>query len=264
MSLDRRTRGLFALCGMTLALSLPAFAQSPAATPPDSKPLPSSKASALPTADQILDRYVKAIGGREAWKKLTSRVSSGTIDVPAMNLSGTIEIREKAPNQIVATITFNSATFSQGYDGAVGWTNDTQNGLREQAGDELNETKRDADFYHPLDLRELYSKFTVTGTEKIESHDTYAVEAQSPGGVTDKMYFDIQSGLVVRIIGQHHMPEGVTAFTEDLGDYREVDGIKLPFTVHQSSADSSFSIQFTEVRHNVPIENSAFAKPVAP
>ncbi|HTR24310.1 MAG TPA: hypothetical protein VMI10_10020, partial [Terriglobales bacterium] len=97
MSLDRRTRGLFALCGMTLALSLPAFAQSPAEAPSDSKPVPSSKAAALPTADQILDRYVKAIGGREAWKKLTSRVSSGTIDVPAMNLSGTIEIREKAP-----------------------------------------------------------------------------------------------------------------------------------------------------------------------
>jgi zinc protease len=223
-----------------------------------------STSASLPSADQILDRYVQAIGGREAWKKMTSRISTGTIDVPAMNLSGTIEIREKAPNRIVATIIFNSAKFSQGYDGSIGWTNDTQNGLREQTGEELTETKRDADFYHPLDLHTLYSKFVVTGVEKINDRDAYAMEATSPEGSTDKMYFDMQSGLVLRIIGQHHMPEGVTAFTEDLSDYREVDGIKLPFKVRQTSADSTYTIEFKEVRQNVPIEDSEFAKPTSP
>ena len=252
--------------GGTVALSLcmgvPALAQSPAtATAPAKSAAAPAAAAVLPSADQILDTYVKALGGREAWKKLTSRVSIGTIEIPALNLSGAIEMHEKAPDQVVANITINGAKFSQGFDGAVGWSDDPQNGLREQSGTELAETKRDADFYHPLDLRQLYSKFTVTGAEKVDDRDAYVMEATAPEGESDKMYFDAQTGLLLRIIGHHHAPEGVTEFTEDLSDYREVDGIKLPFLVHQAGADSSFTIKFTEVHHNVPIENSLFSKP---
>ena len=257
-------RRLSVLMALVPVLCGQLFAQSQASKTSASATPTASTAPSLPPADQILERYVQAIGGREAWKKMTSRISTGTIDVPAMNLSGTIEIREKAPNRIVATITFNRAKFSQGYDGSIGWTNDTQNGLREQTGEELTEAKRDADFYHPLDLHTLYSKFVVTGVEKVNDRDAYAMEATSPEGGTDKMYFDVQSGLVLRIVGQHHMPEGVTTFTEDLSDYREVDGIKLPFKVEQKSAESTYTIEFKEVRQNVPIEDSAFAKPASP
>lgn len=245
---------------MALVLSLPSWPQSSPSGAPASKTAAASNAAALPSANQILDTYVKALGGREAWKKLTSRVSTGTIEVPAMSLSGTIEMREKAPDQLIATINFNGAKFRQGFDGTVAWADDPQNGLREETGAELSETKRDADFYHPMDLRQLYSKFTVTGIEKINDHDAYAVEAASEDGTIDKMYFDVTTGLLLRVVGQHHMPEGVSAFTEDLDDYREVDGIKLPFTVHQSNAESAFTIKFTEVRHNVAIESSEFTK----
>jgi zinc protease len=243
------------MLALSLCMGIPALAQSPA-----NRAAPATSA-ALPSADQILDTYVKALGGREAWKKLTSRVSIGTIEIPALNLSGAIEMHEKAPDQVVANITINGAKFSQGFDGAVGWSDDPQNGLREQSGTELAETKRDADFYHPLDLRQLYSKFTVTGAEKVDDRDANVMEATAPEGESDKMYFDAQTGLLLRIIGHHHSPEGVTEFTEDLSDYRDVDGIKLPFLVHQAGAESSFTIKFTEVHHNVPIENSVFSKP---
>ena len=254
---------VIAVAWVALGLSFPSRAQTAPGATDAPKPAAASAAAPLPSASQILDVYVKALGGREAWKKLTSRISAGTIDVPAMSLSGTIEMHEKAPNQMIATITFNGAKFRQGFDGTVAWADDPQNGLREETGAELAETKRDADFYHPMDLRQLYSKFTVTGTEKINEHDAYVVEAASEDGTIDKMYFDTKSGLLLRVIGQHHVPEGVTAFTEDLDDYREVDGIKLPFTVKQSSAESTFTIQFTEVKHNVAIESTEFTKPGA-
>ena len=248
---------------LALALGAPVFAQSATTAAAPAKPAPAANAVPTPTADQILDTYVKAIGGREAWKKLTSRVTIGTIEVPAMGLSGTIEMHEKAPNLVVARITINGASFSQGFDGSIGWADDPQNGLREQTGAELTETKRDADFYHPLDLRQLYSKFTVTGIEKINDRDMYVIEASAANGEIDKMYFDFQTGLVQRIVGHHHSPDGVSEFTEDLSDYREVDGIKLPFLVHQSSAESTFTITFAEVHHNVPLVNSEFSKPAA-
>jgi zinc protease len=255
---------LAVLAGIIVAFASMASAQSPTSKSPDPKTAPTTGASAsVPTltADQILENYIKAIGGREAWKKLTTRISTGTIDVPAMNLSGLVVVKEKAPNRSVFTVNFNGSVFQQGFDGTVGWSSDPQNGLREQSGDELSETKRDSDFYHPLDLKQMYSKITVTGTDKIDDRDAYVLEASSGDLGTDKIYFDAQNGLVLRIVGQHHTIDGPATFTEDFSDFREVDGIKLPYTVHQESPSSTFTIKFTEIRHNEAIEDAVFAKP---
>jgi len=221
-----------------------------------------AKPAATPTAEQILDRYVKAIGGREAWLKFTSRVTTGTIEVPSMNLSGMVMIHEKAPDRLLATVIINGAAFRQGFDGTLGWTDDPQDGLREQSGAELAEARRDADFYHPLDLRRLYAKFTMSGAEKIGDRDTYVLEATVPeGSEPTRMYFDAQTGLLVRAVSQHHGADGVTQYREDFEDYREVDGIKVPFTSRQTSGDTTYTMTISEVRHNVELDDSEFAKP---
>jgi zinc protease len=268
LSLKWNVKRLAVLAGISIVMGPLACAQSAASASSDSKATPATGASAPAsapalTADQILENYIKAIGGRENWKKLTTRISTGTIDVPAMNLSGLVTVREKAPNRSIFTVNFNGAVFQQGFDGTIGWSNDPQNGLREQAGEELAETKRDSDFYHPLDLKQMYSKIAVTGTDKIDDRDAYIVEASSGDLGTDKIYFDMQNGLVLRIVGQHHTMDGPATFTEDFSDFREVDGIKLPYTVHQESPSSTFTIKFTEIRHNEAIEDAAFAKPAA-
>ena len=116
-------------------------------------PTAAAPAPAYPKVDQILDRYEEAIGGREAWAKFTSRVTMGTIEVPSMNLSGTVMIHEKAPDKMLSAVIINGAAFQQGYDGIQGWTDDPKNGLRDQTGPELAEAKRDADFLHAFHLR---------------------------------------------------------------------------------------------------------------
>ncbi|HEY0704748.1 MAG TPA: hypothetical protein VGD60_18385 [Candidatus Acidoferrales bacterium] len=219
--------------------------------------------AALPTADQVIKHYVEAIGGREAWSKLHSRVSKGTIEIPAMNnLSGTIEVHMKAPNSILVVINLGGAVIEQGFDGTTAWSDDPRNGLRELSGGEFEDEKRESNFYHALDLQKIYSKMTVTGTEKIRDHDTYIVEATpAAGGDPDKLYFDTQSGLEVRSVNHRHTPDGSLEFTANIEDYREVDGIKLPFTVEQVSAQSAFTIKFSEITHNVDLADSQFAKP---
>jgi len=228
----------------------------------------SSGASAVPapSVDQILEKYVEASGGREAWQQLHSRVSKGTIDVAAMNLSGTVEMREKAPNRLIVTVTMAGMVFSQGFDGTVGWSDDPQNGLREQRDGELAETKREADFYHPLDFRQLYSKIVVAGTQKIAARSAYEVDATPPeGGEPDRVYFDVQTGLPIRAVTQHHNPDGgVEEFQEDFEDYRTVDGIKIPFTIHQSNSQVAFTIKLAEVHHNVELDDAQFRKPAEP
>lgn len=188
----------------------------------------------------------------------------GTIEVAAANLSGTVLIQEKAPNKMHAAVIVNGAAFQQGYDGITGWTDDPKNGLRDQTGLELAETKRDADFLHAFDLRKLYSKLTVTGTEKVGDHDTYVIEAEAPeGGAPTKMYFDTRTGLMMRIESDTHDANGVSHLREDLDDYRDVDGVKLPFTSRQTNDDTTFTMTFSEVHHNVELEESDFAKPAA-
>ena len=246
-----------ACVGLTMGLAAQgqSLAQSPAAPG-------GTAASVTPSADQILARYIEVEGGRDAWQKLTSRVSKGTIEVPSMNLSGTVEIREKAPDRLLGVVTINGASFRQGFDGTVGWTDDQENGLREQSGAELAETRRDADFYHPMDLHKLYTKLAVTGREKIGDRETYVMEGAVPeGGDPDIMYFDIQTGLPIRVVSQHHGPDGITKFVEDFEDFREVDGIKLPFILHQTNGDTLLTITLSDVHHNVALDDGEFTKP---
>jgi zinc protease len=233
------------LGGMTLAQS------SPAAAP------------ASPTVDQILDRYLTVLGGRAAWEKLHSRTTLGRIEIPSENLSGTVMVHEKAPNRTLLVVILSGAAFRQGYDGKVGWMDDPQNGLREQSGAELAETARDADFYHPLDLKKLYTKFSTDGTAEINEHKCYIVEGAIPNGGVDKMYFDAESGLLRRFESQRHTEDGVSNMKEDLDDYRDVDGVKLPFEIHQSDEKSSFTIHVDQMQHNVDLDDSEFSKPAA-
>jgi hypothetical protein len=246
------------LCVFTAQAQDAAKPAAPVATPS------ATKAAALPTADQVLDHYVQAIGGRAAWLKLNSRVSKGTIEIPAMNnLSGTVEIHEKAPNSMLAVINLGGAAFEQGFDGKIAWSDNPQSGLRELSGGELDDARHEANFYHALDLRKNYTKLTVSGIERVNEHDTYAVEATRAEGAPDKMYFDMQTGLLVRSVNQRYTPDGVTEFTADVDDYTEVDGVKLPFTVRQTGASATFVIRFTEIHHNLQLTDSQFAKPPA-
>ena len=252
-------RFLIFACFVT-ALGLPARGQSPSAATGNTRL--QGAVSAAPSADKILDRYVEAAGGRAAWQKLTSRVSMGTIEIPSMNLSGTVVIHEKAPDKILTIIVIAGSVFRQGFDGTAGWTDDPQDGLREQAGAELADTRREADFYGPLDLRRQYAKFTVLGSERTAGRASYAVQATPPeGGEPDILYFDAQTGLPLRVIGQSHAPQGAAKFEEDFSDYRNVDGVRLPFTISQRSGETSFTVRLGGVRHNVDLDDSEFAPP---
>lgn len=240
-----------ALLSLTLGAALRVQGQDKAAS------------TALPSADDVVKHYVKAIGGEDAWHKITSRQLIGTIEIPAMSISGTFESHEKAPNKMLSVVVVAGATFRRGFDGTVAWADDPQNGLRDVTGPEFDDTKREADFYRPLDLQKTYSKLTVTGTDKVGDRDAYVVEAALPGGDSDKLFFDAQSGLLVKSIGQEHTPQGALTVTIALGDYRDTDGVKMPFTIHQSNPQNEFDIKFTEVHHNVPFDDAQFGKPAA-
>ncbi|HXO87314.1 MAG TPA: hypothetical protein VN885_01615 [Candidatus Acidoferrales bacterium] len=251
-----------ALLALLLVGSSAIQAQSTAQSGGQSAP---AAAPALPQkVDPILDHYGKAIGGRAAWEKFTSQVMLGTIQVPSMNLSGTIMIHQKAPDKFMSAVIINGAVFQQGFDGIQGWTNDPKNGLREQTGPELAEAKRGADFLHAFKMGRVYAKIVLAGAEKIGDRDTWVLEATAPeGDDPTKMYFDTHSGLLLRVVSQNHDADGVTQLQEDFDDYRDVDGVKVPFVWRQTNGDTTYTLTFSEVHHDVELSDSEFAKPAA-
>lgn len=241
---------LFALMAI-----LPALAQDK----PADKPAP---AAALPTVDQIIEKSIQATGGKAAHEKLNSRVAKGQFEMPSAGVGGPFESYAKAPNKVKTIVTIdNFGVVEQGYDGAVGYENNPQTGLREMKGEELAAVKRDADFYGSLKLKEHFPKMTVRGKDKVGAREVYVIDAVPTEGSPEVFYFDAQSGLLVRADAERDTPQGKMKIQVYMEDYKDVDGIKMPFTIRQESDAFSFLLRFTEIKHNVAIDDAKLKRP---
>jgi hypothetical protein len=253
----------------------PAASQAPSAAPAPAQksdqkpttPTPGAVAAAVtspevdPQASAILDRYVTAVGGKDAWTKYSSRVSKGTIQIPAMSMTGTVDVSEKAPNKMRSVVNIGDTIFQQGFDGTIGWADDPQNGPRLLHERELEELKRDAEFARPLHLRTLYSQIKFVGKEKLGDRDVQVIEVSSPQTGSEKMYFDSQSALLLRVVANRAGPDGNSTVESMLDDYADVDGMKLPMTVHQTAGSTSYVVHLTSVKHGVDVPDSTFTAP---
>jgi zinc protease len=216
----------------------------------------------LPTANQIIEKYVQALGGKAAIEKISSRVIKGTFELPAMGVSGTAAIYAKAPNKIVAVFEVPGfGTVQEGYNGAVAWEQNPDMGLREKSGAELAFAKLESEFHKEIKLPELYPKMTVKGKEKVGDRDVYVIEATPSEGKPEKWYFDVQTGLILRRDFVADTAQGSIPIEQYFEDYRGVDGIKLPFILRQSNPVINITIKVTEVRHNTEIDDAKFNKP---
>jgi len=216
----------------------------------------------LPSVDEIIMKYEKALGGKAAFEKLTSRVSKGSLVLGGMGITGTTEIYQKSPNKMVSITDIPSfGVVSSGVNGTVAWTDTPQNGTQELTGDAAAAMKRGGDFYGQIRLKENYPKMVLKGKESFEGHDVYVVEATPVDGTPETLSFDADSGLLVRSRTQLNGPQGTIDIDTKLSDYREVDGIKQPFTIDQERSDFSFTIKLDEVKHNIPIDDVKFEKP---
>ncbi len=227
---------------------------------PAPKPTP-----APPSVDQILDKYVQALGGKAAIEKLNSRVTKGSFEVPEQGLTGSLDAYAKAPNKTASVVEIAGVgQFRQGFDGTLAWADNPMAGFRELSGQELANTKRSSEFYQSLKLRQLYPKITLKGTEKVGQRESYVVEADPGDGSLRRMYLDVETGLLVRNDTElDTATQGRMKIEVYFDDYKEVDGVKVPFTVRQVNPNISWVIKATEVRHNVPVDDAKFAKPSA-
>ena len=209
----------------------------------------------LPDLDKILDKYVAAIGGKTAIRAQNSLVMKGTIRVEALGADGTIEVYSKAPNKELVELKSPMLGSSRtGFNGTSAWEQD-DDGTKELTA----YPKRDADFYLPVKLHELYPKIEVKRKEKVGSGEAFMLEAPRAGN-PKRWYFDVETGLLIRTEACDTLENIVRS--ESYYDYRSVDGVKRPFTVIRTEEGGvEVTVKFSDIRHNVAIDDSKFEKP---
>jgi hypothetical protein len=218
--------------------------------------------TAEPTVDEILDKFVAAVGGRQAIEKITSRVTKGAVDASSMGLKGEVEIYAKAPNKTLTIQTLSGiGEIREGYDGKIAWAQNPITGFREKSGAELAAVARSSDIHAAIKTRQLYSKLEFKGKEKVGDRETYVILATPAEGAPVKMFFDTQTGLIARTDTDLETPQGQFHVETTVDDYREVDGVKMAFTIRQTLSMGSAVVKLTEVKHNVEIDDAKFSKP---
>lgn len=229
-------------------------------------------AASAQTADDIVERSLKALGGREAHVKLTSRSTLGTIilSTPAGELPGSIELLNQAPNKsrmlIKADLTslgVGQLTVDQRFNGTAGYVLDSMQGNREITGGQLD-SMRNNTFPHPfLNYKEAGATVELKGKEKVGDRDAYSLIFTPKTGTPIRQYIDAETYLPTKIVMKVEVPQlgqELEQTTEFL-DYKEVDGIKLPFRLKSSSTVQNFTISITHIQHNVPVDDTLFSKP---
>jgi len=214
----------------------------------------------LKSVDAVLDKYVTALGGKEAVRKVTSAVQTGTFEAPEAGLKGTVEAYSKLPNKSLQKITIDGiGVIQQIYDGSKGWYDDPAGGTREIQGEELAQFRRLSDLHRDIKYHEIYEKLTLVGKEKVGGSDAYVIEGVPAQGKPEKLYFDVSTGLLVRQDMTAVSPQGEAPTQTYFEDYRDVGGLKMPFTVRQVTPAITFTVKSTDIKLNIPIDDSKFA-----
>jgi len=223
-----------------------------------------------PSADQILDRYIAAVGGAQKLAGLTSLVINGaSVGYMGLGGNGDFTIYAKAPNQRTTLITFKDhpdrGESTWAFSGSTGWIK-TPRGLLgeyELVGGELDGARLEAQLAFPGQIKQVLTNWKVGAKQSIGDRDFQVVQGTGPRNLLATLYFDTQTGLLARLIRYAPSPVGRMPTQIDYGDYRDVGGIKFPFEYKFLWLDGRFTAKITDVKTNVPIDAALFGKPSA-
>ena len=225
-------------------------------------------AAGAPAVDQLLDKYIEAIGGAARLAAITSVVARGTYEGYDDPTKRQFEMFAKAPGQRMQVVHAPDGDSSTVYDGRNGWmsaplTRRPVAVVTLAAGD-LDAARLEAELALPGRIKQTLTGWRVGFPATIDDRDVQVVQGTSAGGALGTFYFDAQSGLLLRHVRLTESPVGRIPTQIDYADYRTVAGVKMPFRWTVTWLDGRSTIELSEVQANVPIDAARFAKPVPP
>ena len=127
----------------------------------------------------------------------------------------------------------------------------------------MSEIERDAEIYRAGKIKNLYESLKLENKARLNGRDVYVVEGKPPQGPAEKLFFDTENGLLVRWDMVRRNPQRGNVFVKvHLDDYREVDGLRVPFKVRFAFESFDFTMKIDDLQHNVSIDDAIFKKPV--
>jgi photosynthetic reaction center cytochrome c subunit len=241
-----------------------------------------------PSVDVIIGKYLEALGGEQKLAALKSYVATGTsVGFGGFGGGGEVHIYAKYPNQRTTLIQFASATGRgdevRSYNGRTGWMMTPLAVLTDYqlSGVELDGAMLDAELAFPGQIKQVLTNLRVSlpatisdlsGPSSQTANDTSAglgqdrlvnvVQGTGPRGMLATMYFDQKSGLLMRLVRYGTTQIGRIPTQIDYSDYRDVDGIKMPFHLTFAWLDGRDAIQLNAIQVNVPIDDAKFGRHV--
>jgi photosynthetic reaction center cytochrome c subunit len=240
-----------------------------------------------PSADEILDKYLQAVGGAQRLATLKSYIAKGSsVGFGGFGGGGHVEIYSKFPDQHTTHIQFDASTGRgdevRAYNGRAGWIKTPLAVLTdyELSGGELDGARLDAELAFPGQIKQVLTNLrtslptTITdlpGPSSQTSNDAAAaapkervvnvLQGAGPRGLVATLYFEKDTGLLVRLVRYARSPIGRVPTQIDYSDYRDVNGIKMPFHMTFAWLDGRNAIQISDVQTNVPVEPAKFERP---
>ena len=248
---------------LTLTLFSPFTGMAPNAMQPQAAIARTMMAD--PTGEQIIDKYIEATGGKAAYEKITSRVITGKMSVPAQGISGDVVVHQKAPNLSHTTISIPQlgGKIERGFNGEVGWEKNPMTGSRIFEGEEKQQMLREAALNTELNWRDIYKSAELVGKEDIKGKPAYKVKMTTKSGNEETRFYDVESGLLVQTQMTIKNVQGEFPVVVTPSDWRDVNGVKMPFksSTELKSLGMEQLITMDKVETNVDVPESTFALP---
>ena len=222
-----------------------------------------------PSADQILDKYLVALGGVERLSKVTSYVATGTSEgFRGFGGGGAVQIFAKAPDQRATIIKFDASIGRQdairSFDGKTGWVSAPLSVVPQYVlgGSELDGARIDAQLSFPAQIKKTLTQLRVGHPDYLDGREVDVVQGNGMRGLVATLYFDKQTGLLVRMVRFAGTPIGRAPTQVDFADYRDVPGagIKMPYKWTFGWLDGRDTFTIKDIRVNVPVDPGVFAK----
>ncbi len=216
------------------------------------------------SADQILDKYIQAVGGADRLMKIASFVAKGKYQ-GYQDEKFPVDVFAKAPNQLSTVIHTAAGDSTTTYNGSAGWitgpATERPVALIELTGGDLAGAKLDAALWFPAQLKPALMQWRGATTATIDGREMQMIQGSADGRYPVNLYFDSKSGLLARVVRYDVSPVGLNPTQIDYADYREVAGVQMPYRVLVTWLDGRATTEFSEIQANVPVDAQKFAMP---
>lgn len=216
----------------------------------------------LPSAEEIMMKNVEALGGEAALARHHNSLMKGKLSVSGVEMEATIY--SAAPNLRYSL--FESAMIGKmesGCNGEAAWDLSDMQGASVKEGKELEKGLFDAAFNAEMHWRDRYKRIDVKAEKEIEGRACYEVVLTPIVGDSVTAYIDKETWLTLRTETVDNSNMGSISIVSDLSDYREVDGVKVPFRIKLLVMGAQEIMTTMEsVEFNVEIPEGVFDLPV--